>query len=79
MLNAESDHLRGHCLKLSKPKAKKSLRLNSFSLQTINVWNNLQEEVVTSKKVEHFKSHRCYDGHNAMTIARWPSASEAKN
>ena len=47
--------LRGHILKLDKPKAKKALRKNSFALRVVSVWNDLPEEVVTADSVDSFK------------------------
>ena len=47
---------RGHCLKLHKPKATKSIRLNSFSHRTINSWNKLPEDITNCKTVESFKT-----------------------
>ena len=42
----ENTQLRGHNLKLNKPRANKSTRLNSFALRNIPVWNNLPPEIV---------------------------------
>jgi len=47
---------RGHSLKLHKPKAHKSLQLNSFGHRTINIWNNLPDDIVHSSSVDSFKS-----------------------
>ena len=47
---------RGHTLKLLKPQAKKSSRLNSFSHRTITIWNDLPQDVVSSGTVCSFKS-----------------------
>ena len=52
----DNDHLRGHNLKLSKPRANKSSRLNSFALRNIHVWNSLPSERVNSKTVVEFKT-----------------------
>ena len=38
---AENTQLRGHNLKLKKPRAYKSVRANSFALRNIPVWNSL--------------------------------------
>ena len=64
----ENNQLRGHNLKLNKPRANKSVRLNSFALRNIPVWNSLTEEIVNSKTVLEFKTkldkfwkHRRYD------------------
>ena len=40
----DNDHLRGHNLKLSKPRANKTSRLNSFALRNIHEWNRLPSE-----------------------------------
>ena len=52
----DNDHLRGHNLKLSKPPANKSSRLNSFALMNIHVWNSLPSEILNSKTVVEFKT-----------------------
>ena len=36
----ENTQLRGHNLKLKKPRANKSVRANSFALRNIPVWNS---------------------------------------
>ena len=65
---ADNSGTRGHCLKLAKPKAHKSLRLNSFGHRTISVWNNLPQDIVTCKTINSFKtqldklwSHKRFD------------------
>ncbi len=52
---SETD-LRGHSLKLTKPRANKSVRLHSFSNRVITDWNKLPEEIVATKNVLAFKS-----------------------
>ena len=52
----DNSQLRGHNLKLSKPRVNKSIRLNSFAMRTIPVWNNLPSEIVNSKTVLEFKT-----------------------
>ena len=47
--------LRGHILKLEKPKAKKAIRQNAFALRVVSVWNDLPEEIVTADSVDSFK------------------------
>ena len=47
---------RGHSLKILKPRASTSLRLNSFSHRVINDWNSLKEETVISQTINQFKS-----------------------
>ena len=56
MTYTDNDHLRGHNLKFSKPRANKSSRLNSFALRNIHVWNSLPSEIVNSKTVVEFKT-----------------------
>ena len=43
-------------LKLNKPRVNKSIRLNSFAMRNIPVWNNLPSEAVNSKTVLEFKT-----------------------
>jgi len=47
---------RGHCLKLQKPRANKSVKLNSYTHRVINSWNDLPENIVTRNKVIEFKT-----------------------
>ena len=53
----ENNQLRGHNLKLNKPRVNKSIRLNSFAMRNIPVWNNLPSEAVNSKTVLEFKTN----------------------
>lgn len=53
---AENSGTRGHCLKLAKPKAHKSVRLHSFGHRTVPVWNNLPQDIVTCDTVNSFKT-----------------------
>ena len=52
----DNSQLRGHNLRLNKPRVNKSIRLNSFAMRTIPVWNNLPSEIVNSKTVLEFKT-----------------------
>ena len=52
----ENTQLRGHNLKLKKPRANKSVRTNSFALRNIPVWNSLPTDTVNSKTVVEFKT-----------------------
>jgi len=52
---SETD-LRGHSLKLAKPRANKSARLHSFSNRVVSEWNKLPEEIVNAETVLGFKS-----------------------
>ena len=47
-------HLRGHSLKLSKPRSTRQVRQNFFSQRVIDVWNKLPSNVVTSTSVNMF-------------------------
>ena len=48
--------LRGHNLKLEKPRANKSIRANSFGHRIIQHWNSLPAEIIEANTVETFKS-----------------------
>ena len=48
--------LRGHSLKLSKPRCRTSLRQNYFSVRVIDEWNGLPQWVVDATSVNCFKS-----------------------
>ena len=50
-----NENLRGHSLKLAKPRARTRLRAQNFSHRVINSWNELPEEVVSSNTVGEFK------------------------
>ena len=52
----ENTQLRGHNLKLKKPRANKSVRANSFALRNIPVWNSLPTDTVNSTTVVEFKT-----------------------
>ena len=52
----ENTQLRGHNLKLKKPRANKLVRANSFALRNILVWNSLPTNTVNSKTVVEFKT-----------------------
>ena len=52
----ENNQLRGHNLKLNKPRANKSIKLHSFSLRNIPVSNSLPLEVVNSKTLFGIKT-----------------------
>lgn len=47
---------RGHLFRISKPSVKKSLRLNTFPIRSIDNWNNLSEDIVLSNSVTTFKT-----------------------
>lgn len=48
--------IRGNPFKLQKPRANKSLRLNSFTHRVINNWNQLDSDIVCASSVDCFKS-----------------------
>ena len=43
-------------LKLVKPRATKSIKLHSYAMRRIPVWNSLPSEIVNSKTVVEFKT-----------------------
>ena len=47
--------LRGHPLKLAKPRARLNLRAASFSHRVVNNWNELSEMEVLATSLESFK------------------------
>ena len=47
---------KGDSLKLLEPRANTSIRQNSFSHRVINLWNDLQDEVVSSDSLNIFKN-----------------------
>ena len=47
--------LRGHSLKLDKPKTSTSTRAHFFACRVINDWNKLPAGVVTAPTVREFK------------------------
>jgi len=48
--------IRGHKLKLCKPRARTNVRLNSFSNRVINDWNNIPANVVNGHSISCFKN-----------------------
>ena len=56
LLTLDSDSvLRGHELKLKKPRANRNIRANFFTHRVVNNWNKLPSEVVTADSVTSFK------------------------
>ena len=47
---------RGHSMKMSKKKASKVPRMNSFSIRSINNWNSLPKEVIEAPSLNMFKN-----------------------
>jgi len=50
------NHLRGHSLKLLKPRSSRQVRQNFFSQRVIDDWNKLPSNIVTSTSVNMFKN-----------------------
>jgi len=48
--------LRGHSLKLYKPRCRTTLRQNFFSIRVINEWNKLPQSVIEAPSVNAFKN-----------------------
>jgi len=48
--------LRGHSLKLYKPRCHTTLRQNFFSIRVINEWNKLPQFVIEAPSVNAFKN-----------------------
>jgi len=48
--------LRGHSLKLYKPRCHTRLRQNFFSVRVINEWNKLPQSVIDAPSVNAFKN-----------------------
>jgi len=53
---SEFSHLRGHSLKLSKPRSTRQVRQNFFSQRVIDTWNKLPSDVISSTSVNMFKN-----------------------
>ena len=51
-----SDRLRGHSLKLTKPRCNTQLRQHFFSQRVIQRWNNLPQYVINADSVNEFKN-----------------------
>ena len=60
---AVNPSLRGHALKLAKPRASLQIREKSFTHRIVNDWNRLPSTVVNAKSVETFKNRldQCWD------------------
>jgi len=48
--------LRGHSLKLFKPRCHTAVRQNFFSLWIVNEWNKLPQDVVEAPSINTFKN-----------------------
>jgi len=49
--------LRGHSLMLSKPSSKYNVLLKSCISRSINIWNDLPKDCITSKTLNNFKNN----------------------
>ena len=47
--------MRGHTLKVAKPRTRLDIRLHSFSHRVVNCWNNLPVEIVECQSINNFK------------------------
>ena len=47
--------IRGHTLKVAKPRARLDIRLHNFSHRVVNCWNNLPVEIVELQSINNFK------------------------
>ena len=64
--------LRGHSLKVFKPRCHTTVRRNFFSLRIVNEWNKLPQDVVDASLVNMFKNR--LDRHwQDMGITSWPA------
>ena len=52
----DGPNTRGHQLKLKKPRANSTFKLNSFSHRVINDWNNLPASTVGKSSINSFKT-----------------------
>ena len=60
-------HTRGHMKKLKKSQCLGDIKKYSFPHQTLQIWNNLKEEVVAAKSVHKFKEKLDKFGHGDRT------------
>ena len=51
-----NNRTRGHPMKVTKLRAMKLSRINSFSQRVVNDWNSLPEDVVMSPSLNTFKN-----------------------
>ena len=52
---SDNVHLRGHGLKLEKPRARLNIRKNFFSHRIVDAWNRLPPGIVEQETVQSFK------------------------
>ena len=55
LLRTPHTRTRGHPFKLHKPRFNRTMRMNSFSLRVVNIWNGLPASVVTAKTILQFE------------------------
>ena len=48
--------LRGHSMKLFKPRCRTNLRKNIFSNRVVDLWNDLDQDIIDSINVNSFKN-----------------------
>ena len=61
--------LRGHSLKLFKPRCHKTVRQNFFSLRVVNEWNKLPQDVVDAPTINTFKNRLDRHWHDMGTLS----------
>ncbi len=55
-LSATTPITRGHCFKLRYPPFHKDVRLNTFAVSVVSIWNELPESIVSSPSLSCFRS-----------------------
>ena len=50
------DNLRGHSKKIHKQRSRTEVRRQFFSNRVVDAWNELDENIVSAKKVASFKT-----------------------
>ncbi len=53
---SSTTNLRGHSKKLFLPRAESNLRMNSFTIRIVKVWNSLPEQVINAPNINSFKN-----------------------
>ena len=73
--------LRGHSLKLFKPRCRTTVRENFFSLRIVSEWNQLPQDVVEAPSINTFKNRLDRHWHDMGIQSSWlhsPSTSSNK-
>ena len=65
-----TSRLRGHSLKLFKPRCRTTVRQNFFSLRIVNEWNKLPQDVVDAPSVNAFKNRLNRQWHDMGILSR---------